>query len=112
MGYENYAKAIGHIVRRAAEDYHGTILVTENGIATADDKQRITYLDQATSDIEACIKDGINVKGYFCWSLLDNFEWQKGFAMQFGLIAVDREHDFKRTPKESLTFLGNMVEHA
>ncbi|MCH3961641.1 MAG: family 1 glycosylhydrolase [Solobacterium sp.] len=112
MGYEYYPETIGHIVRRAAEDYHGTILVTENGIATADDKQRIAYLDQATSDIQACIKDGIDVRGYFCWSLLDNFEWQKGFAMQFGLIAVDRQNSCNRTPKESLSFLGSLVEHA
>ena len=112
MGYEYYPETIGHIVRRAAKDYRGTILVTENGIATADDKQRIAYLDQATSDIEDCIKDGIDVKGYFCWSLLDNFEWQKGFAMQFGLIAVDRQNSCNRTPKESLSFLGSLVEHA
>ena len=50
--------------------------------------------------------DGLPVKGYFYWSLLDNFEWQKGFAMQFGLIAVDRAHGQTRAPKPSLVFLG------
>ena len=52
-----------------------------------------------------CIADGLPVKGYFHWSLLDNFEWQKGYAMTFGLVAVDRT-TLERTPKESLRVLG------
>ena len=50
--------------------------------------------------------DGIPVKGYFHWSLMDNFEWQKGYAMNFGLIAVNRE-TMGRTPKPSLAALGS-----
>jgi beta-glucosidase len=55
-----------------------------------------------------CIADGIPVKGYMYWSLLDNFEWQKGFSMTFGLIEVDRTTQ-QRTEKPSLTVLGSFV---
>jgi beta-glucosidase len=55
--------------------------------------------------VENCLNDGIPVKGYCHWSLMDNFEWQKGFSMTFGLIAVDRATQ-KRKPKESLKYLG------
>ena len=60
--------------------------------------------------IERCVSDGIPVKGYCYWSLLDNFEWQKGFSMTFGLIAVNRATQ-ERTPKESLRFLGNYAKN-
>ena len=54
-----------------------------------------------------CIADGIPVKGYFYWSLMDNFEWQMGYRMRFGLISVDRA-TMERTPKESLYHLGSL----
>ena len=60
---------------------------------------------QALEGVQHCIADGIPVKGYFHWSLMDNFEWQKGYAMQFGLIAVNRE-TMERTAKPSLAVLG------
>ncbi len=63
-------------------------------------------METALAGVQSCIADGLPVKGYFYWSLMDNFEWQKGCAMQFGLIAVDRSTQ-KRTPKSSLAYLGN-----
>ena len=57
-------------------------------------------MEQALEGDQNCIADGIKVKGYCYWSLLDNFEWQKGYSMTFGLIAVDRSSQ-KRIPKES-----------
>ena len=54
----------------------------------------------------ACKEDGIDIIGYCYWSLLDNFEWQKGFNMTFGLCEVDRS-SFKRIPKQSLSRLGS-----
>jgi len=64
-------------------------------------------IDQATDGIAACIADGLPVKGYFYWSLLDNFEWQKGYSMTFGLAAVERKTQ-TRYPKPSLNILGGM----
>lgn len=109
MGYEDYPIAIGNVVRKVAKEYHGDIIVTENGIATSEDEQRVAFIEGALTSIQECIEEGIPVKGYMYWSLLDNFEWQKGFAMTFGLIAVDRATQ-KRTAKESLYFLGDCIE--
>ena len=87
----------------------GDRIVTENGIATAEDACRVAFIRQALDGVQHCIADGIPVKGYFYWSLMDNFEWQKGYAMQFGLIAVNRE-TMERTAKPSLGVLGSYAE--
>ena len=70
---------------------------------TADE---VAFIEKALEGVQNCIQDGIPVKGYFHWSLLDNFEWQKGYSMTFGLIAVDRSTQ-TRIPKKSLTYLGS-----
>ena len=101
MGYENYPQAIGNVLCRVAEQYSGELLVTENGIATQDDQERVAFLEKAAESVKAAKAKGVPVNGYFYWSLLDNFEWQKGFAMQFGLIGVDRK-TLQRSPKNSL----------
>lgn len=105
MDYEFYPAALEHVIRKVAEKFKGDLIVTENGIATADDIRRVAFIEQAVAGVQHCVADGIPVKGYFYWSLMDNFEWQKGFAMQFGLIAVDRS-TMVRTPKPSLALLG------
>lgn len=104
-GYEFYPQGLEHVLRRVAKDFHKPLYVTENGIATADDSRRVAFIDAALAGVDACIRDGLPVRGYFHWSLMDNFEWQKGYAMTFGLVAVDRSTQ-KRTPKPSLTHLG------
>jgi beta-glucosidase len=81
------------------------ILVTENGVATADDQQRIEYTEGALRGLHAAISEGADVRGYLHWSLLDNFEWFSGYGPTLGLIAVDRT-TFARTPKPSLAWLG------
>ena len=106
MQYEFYPEALGHVIRRVHESFHGALYVTENGIATADDERRIAFIRRALAGVQECIADGIPVNGYFYWSLLDNFEWQKGFSMTFGLIAVDRTTQ-TRMPKKSLAYLGS-----
>ncbi len=105
MNYEFYPRALENVIRRVAMDFKKELIVTENGIATADDGRRIAFIEQALAGVQSCIRDGLPVKGYFHWSLLDNFEWQKGYSMTFGLIAVDRKTQ-TRQPKESLGFLG------
>ena len=106
MNYEFYPEALEHVLRKVAKDFHGDLYVTENGIATADDTRRVAFIDTALKGIVSCINDGLPVKSYFHWSLLDNFEWQKGYSMTFGLIAVDRSTQ-TRHPKESLSLLGH-----
>ena len=107
MDYEFYPEGLEHVIRKVHEGFPGDLIVTENGIATADDSRRVEFIRRAVAGVERCLQDGIPVKGYFYWSLMDNFEWQKGFSMQFGLVAVDRE-TMARTPKESLRVLGRL----
>jgi beta-glucosidase len=98
--------ALGAAVTRAASLVPGLpLLVTENGLATSDDAQRIEHTDQALRSLATAIDQGADVRAYLHWSLLDNFEWFAGYKPTFGLIAVDRE-TFVRAPKPSLAWLG------
>lgn len=107
MDYEFYPEGLEHVIRKVAEDFKGELIVTENGIATADDSRRVEFIRRALEGVQRCVADGLPVKGYCYWSLMDNFEWQKGYSMTFGLIAVDRKNGQKRIPKPSLAYLGS-----
>jgi beta-glucosidase len=104
--YEFYPEALENVIRFVNKHTALPIIVTENGCATTDDTRRIEFLRRALAGVKNCVNDGLPVKGYCCWSLLDNLEWQQGFAITFGLIAVDRSTQ-KRKPKPSLAFLGS-----
>ncbi len=106
MDYEFYPEALEHVLRRVHEDFHGDLIVTENGTAVDDDRDRVEFIREALKGVQACLDDGLPVKGYFYWSFMDNFEWQKGYSQTFGLVAVNRE-TMERTPKPSLNFLGS-----
>jgi beta-glucosidase len=109
LGQEYYPQALGRTIRRAWQSTGGTpILVTENGIATANDAKRVAYIDAALREVLACLDDRIDVRGYCYWTLLDNFEWSLGYRPRFGLVAVDRT-TFARTPKPSAYWLGEVA---
>lgn len=105
MGYEDYPQALEHVVRKVHEEFKGDIYITENGIAASDDTKRVKFIDVVVDGVNQMISEGLPIKGYFHWSLMDNFEWQKGFSMRFGLVEVDRATQ-KRKPKPSLYHLG------
>ena len=106
MGYEFYPRALGGAIRRAWKSTGGIpILVTENGVATTDDERRIAFMTEALDEVRNCLAEGIDVRSYIHWSLLDNFEWGFGYGPRFGLVAVDRD-TFARHPKPSATWLG------
>ena len=108
-GWEYFPPAAELGIRNAWQvSDHTPIMVTENGIATADDTRRIDYTDAALRGIHAAIADGIDVRGYLHWSALDNFEWASGYRPTFGLIEVDRS-TFRRIPKPSLGWLGRVA---
>ena len=107
MNYEFYPEALEAVIRKVATEFKGELLVTENGIAATDDTRRVEFIRRATEGVQRCMADGLPVKGYMYWSLMDNFEWQKGYSMTFGLIAVDRATQ-ARTAKPSLAFLGSL----
>jgi beta-glucosidase len=109
MGYEFYPQALGATIRRATEVTRAVpVVVTENGIGTDDDDRRIAYVSQALKEVRQCLDDGIDVRGYFYWSALDNFEWALGYEPTFGLIAVDRDTQ-QRSPKPSAAWIGDLA---
>jgi beta-glucosidase len=108
VGWEYYPECVEGVVRYAAKQTGVPIMVTENGIATTDDSRRIEYYQRALAGLKRAIDDGVDVRGYVTWSLLDNFEWMSGFEPKFGIVAVDRATQ-KRTIKPSGAFLGNIA---
>ena len=105
LGYEYYPEALEATIRYTRQHVQVPIYVTENGIATTDDLRREDYIRKALKGVAACLKDGIDVRGYVHWSLLDNFEWIFGYRPHFGLVAVERA-TMRRTAKPSARLLG------
>ena len=108
-GYEFYPQSLGNTVRFAHERIGRPVFVTESGIATDDDTRRVAYIEGALAQVRACLDEGIDVKSFLYWSLLDNFEWTSGYGQHFGLVGVDLE-TFERTPKPSARYLGDIAK--
>lgn len=108
MGYAFMPEALEGAIRLVASKTRRPIYVTENGVATEDDSRRIAYIRGAVSGMQNCMADGIDIRGYLHWALLDNWEWMAGYRPKFGLVSVDRT-TFVRTPKPSAHFLGNIA---
>ena len=116
--WEIYPPGIGELVERIWNEYRPPmILVTENGVpvhdapgadGAVDDPDRISYLDRHLRVLHASLRKGIPVKGYFVWSILDNFEWELGYAMRFGLVHVDFA-TLRRTPKSSFRWFADVT---
>ncbi|MGO4758650.1 family 1 glycosylhydrolase, partial [Streptomyces sp. 2MCAF27] len=91
--------------------------ITENGSAEADtvspdgavrDTDRVAYLRDHVAAVSAAIDAGVDVRGYYCWSLLDNFEWARGYGQRFGIVRVDYETQ-ERTPKDSYHWFRELI---
>jgi beta-glucosidase len=108
MGYEFYPLALENTIRLAWQETQVPVIVTENGLATSDDTRRVDFIQQALEGVSRCLQDEIPVKGYFYWSMMDNFEWMMGYQMTFGIVGVDRETQ-QRLIKPSARFLGNIA---
>ena len=109
MGYEYWPQALEASIRYAAEVTGSPIYVTENGIGTDRRRRSASATSPTRSRASAAASTtGIDVRGYFYWSLLDNFEWAFGYRPQFGLVGVDRETQV-RTVKPSATWLGEIA---
>ena len=109
MGYEFHPEALEHTIRLAARISGCPVIVTENGIGTEDDTRRIAYTRRALEGVLRCLADGIDVRGYIHWSMMDNFEWLEGYRPKFGLIEVDRTSQ-ARKPKPSAWWLGEIAK--
>lgn len=113
MGWEIYPDGLRDFLIRTARDYTGDLplYVTENGMANADtadrpDIARIDYLSRHLNAARAAIAEGVPLRGYFTWSLMDNYEWALGYEKRFGLIHVDFD-SLQRTPKASYQALAD-----
>ncbi len=118
MGWPVVPDGLAIQLRRLADDYgFGEIYVTENGAAYpderdpgggVDDRDRISYLDRHVRVALDTMQDGVPLRGYFVWSLLDNFEWAFGYSKRFGLVNVDYATQ-ERTPKASYHWLQDVI---
>jgi len=110
VGWEIYPQGLYDFLHRTRAEYTGDLplYVSENGMANADvaqdgvcaDPERIAYFDTHLAKVAQAASEGVPIKGYFAWSLMDNYEWALGYEKRFGLIHVDFE-TLKRTPKSS-----------
>lgn len=97
------------VVLEKLRRFRSPIYITENGIADADDDLRSEYIHGHLSELATAKKSGLDIRGYYHWSLIDNFEWIKGFWPRFGLCEVDYE-TFARVPRPSANFLKSIIE--
>jgi beta-glucosidase len=108
MGYEDRPEAVGAVCRWVASRWRTPMIVTENGYAGEDDARRSAFINDAIEGVGAAIEAGADVRGYFYWSLIDNFEWLLGYSQRFGLVSVDRRTQ-QRTLKTSARMLCDMM---
>ncbi|GAA0364703.1 GH1 family beta-glucosidase [Microbispora corallina] len=112
MGWEVAPSGLEDLLVRLAEEYPGVpLMVTENGAAVPDgvaDPDRISYLESHFRAAHAALEKGADLRGYFVWSLLDNFEWARGYHMRFGLVRVDYD-TLERTPRDSARWYRNVI---
>jgi beta-glucosidase len=117
LGWEIYPPGLYDVLMLAKRYTDIPLYVTENGAAlvdtvaadgTVNDTARIDFLRAYLAQAHRAIADGVNLKGYFAWSLLDNFEWQEGYEPRFGLVHVDFD-TLKRTPKASAHWYGEVI---
>jgi beta-glucosidase len=94
---------LGHILQKLKK-YNLPIYITENGLADAHDSYRTHFLRDMLIACGQAILSGVDVRGYFHWSLMDNYEWHQGFWPRFGLVEIDRENELARKPRDSFYY--------
>jgi beta-glucosidase len=118
MGWPVWPEAIYWGIRFLAERYHLPVVITENGMANTDwlhidgrvhDPQRIDFLARYLLQVDRALQEGLDVRGYFVWTLLDNFEWARGMRPRFGLVYVDYPTQ-RRVLKDSAHWFRTVVE--
>lgn len=108
MGWEIHPYGLAKVLRYAAK-LKVPIIITENGIATNDDQKRIKFMKRHIDVLERCMKDGMDIRGYFHWSLIDNYEWLQGLGARFGLYRVDFK-TLQRKPTNSAAYYSYIIK--
>jgi len=109
MGWELYPESIYHVLI-GLKKYNLPIYITENGLADSKDAQREWFIRESLSSVHKAIQEGADVRGYLHWSLLDNFEWDKGFWPRFGLVEIDYATQ-KRTIRPSAYAYAKIIKN-
>jgi beta-glucosidase len=109
LGWDMHPEHLRYALERLWERYKKPLLITENGIADSEDEHRQWWLMQTIMAMRSAMDNGVELIGYLHWSLLDNFEWDKGFWPKFGLFSVDRT-TMKRTPRTSAVWLARVLK--
>ena len=107
-GHECYPSGIYHVLKDAAR-YNVPLYITKNGLADARDIHRAAFIEETLRWVAQARREGVDVRGYFHWSLLDNFEWDKGFWPRFGLVEIDYR-TLKRTARPSAWRYKKLIE--
>lgn len=108
LGWGIDLEGLGGILKQYTK-VNAPLYVTEDGLSDRDDLLRGKFLRERISSVKHAIKEGVDVRGYFYWSLMDNFEWDKGFWPRFGLIEVDRK-TLKRKPRRSFYIYKDIIQ--
>lgn len=108
MGWRINPEGLYDQIRAVGDRYKKPMMITENGIATKDDTQRISYITDHLAAVGRAIRDGYDVCGYFAWSLADNYEWHYGYEAKFGLATMDPK-TLTRVFKPSADFYRNTI---
>lgn len=110
MGYEYWAPGLYNRLVEFSERWPGLpMTVTESGLSTNVGARRAEHVVRSLEQIHRAIQDGADVRGYFHWTLMDNFEWAEGYGPRFGLFFTDFDGDHSRTPTEAATLLGEIA---
>jgi beta-glucosidase len=110
MGWEEHPPGLSVVLREAAA-FGLPLVITENGIATGDDARKADFIGRHVAELDACRRAGIDVRGYFYWSLTDTYEWLHGFTKRFGLYRIDWQ-TLERKPTAAAGAYARMVrEH-
>ncbi len=109
LNWEIYPKGIYHVLLDIGE-YNLPVYITENGLADKNDENRKYFIESHLFWIFKAIEEGTDVKGYFHWSLMDNFEWDKGFSPRFGLVEINYS-DLSRTVRPSARYYAEICKN-
>lgn len=110
LGWYMEPEGLYPILLRVWARYKKPIIITENGLADSKDEYRRWWIEETIVAMERAMSEGVQLKGYFHWSLLDNFEWDCGWWPKFGLVSVDREHEMKRTVRPSAWWFAERLK--
>lgn len=111
MGWEMFPQGLYPVLKKAYSRYKLPILISENGLADADDSRRTNFIQKHVEQIEKAQEDGVPVIGYLHWSLTDNFEWAEGLKPRFGLVEIDYETG-ERKPRPSYRAFSEMLRRS